>query len=250
MGFCEKCGKPMSGAGTVCYECVKNDEKNIGDNADKVVVNTERETEEKQEKKSGKFEKLKRLIINNGKDSMVNFLIRKVFFCLLSAILSAAIVFFTQNSFKEDFEDYYEKTFVPLSKEINELAFDIDHMDDFMETALILDGMDETGESQLAEEMLKASTVMEQATEIYQKAVSYSSSNKEITKLHNCIVEVCEELQNVTALVYTSMNMKEDYSVEYYAALQTLNSKTKVFKEMRDELCEKHGIKIENGEVK
>ncbi len=249
MGVCENCGKTIDDGKKLCAECVETRMKAGAEAVAEVAVKTAEEAE-KSEKEQGKFSKLKKLIIRNGKDSVVNFLIRKVFFCLLSAILSAAIVFFTQSSFKEDFEDYYKNTFMPLSEEIKELAFDIDHFDDFMELGRTLDGMDEDGESQLATEILEASTLMEQATGIYKKAVSYSSSNKEITKLHNRLIDICEELQNITALVYTSMHMKVDYSVEYYAALQTLNSKSTIYKEMRDEMCQKHGIKIENGDIK
>ncbi len=247
MSVCDRGEKPISKGESPCDKCAEKNMETVDETEKKADFELAQKSE-KPEKKSEIFVKIKRFIINNGKDSVLEFLIKKVLFCLLSAVLSAAIVFFTQNSFKEDFSHYYNNTCVPLFEEVNELALDIDRLRGYKVANLL--NLMVRSEGMQTDEAAPENALKERAKSIHRKAAAYSSSDKEIAKLHDRVMDVCDELQNLTSVAYCSISMGKEYSVEYYAALQNLNSKIEMFEELRDELCEKHGIEMENGEIK
>lgn len=227
-------------------------------------TNVDSPAEEKKIKTIAK--NVKSRILTNGKDSAINFFLKRIFTCLLSAILSAAIVLFTQHSFKDNFKDYI-KDFVSV------------HIEEFTELvnhAVVLEDMD----FEEAQQYCKENDIYEKSKNLMKVAISYNSEDKDITILHSSFKDVCEDILDLSVMLYaysseedasqevsdevlvisglildasSNMNLiapskdasrneesKEDS--EYHIAMMQLKAKLEIFVDLSNELCKKHGI--------
>ena len=214
----------------------------------------------------------KEKIVKNGKDSAINFAIKKIFSCLLSALLSFALVLFAQHSFKDNFKDYV-KDFIRVNiKDFQELTEHISALEymNYEEAAAYCEEYD----------------IYEKSKNLLKSAVSYSSEDKDINMLHSVYTEVCldmldlsvmlcaptfddssasDDVREISGIIHDgSVNMnvtgsentdtdtetdsdsiQDDTSdnSEISVPMMRIKAKLEIFIELSNELCDKHGIK-------
>lgn len=207
-----------------------------------VNENISDELPEGADEKDGKFKtavvKVKKNIKSNGKTAIINFIVRQIITCILSAALGAGIVFFAQNTFEEDFEDYYHGTLVELSRDSQEIL-------PFFEVVI--------SDFENAWVYYEENDIDYKSKELLKKASAYHSNNEEINRLHALFVDYCEELYETSRLAYYSSKKGEnieDIAVEYLTKAGNLEIKLKIFVEEKNKLCEKHDIEVVDGIVK
>lgn len=215
----------------------------------------------KEKKVKKAMAKAKEKIVKNGKDSAINFAIKKIFSCLLSALLSFALVLFAQHSFKDKFKDYV-KDFIQVNiKDFQELT----------EHIAALEFMDYEEAAAYCEE----NNIYEKSKDLLKSAVSYSAEDKDINMLHSVYTEVCmdmldlsvmlcapthnetsasEDVREISGIIHAgSINMSVTNSEssdtdssedsEIAISMMRIKAKFEIFIELSNELCDKHGIK-------
>jgi len=246
--------------------------KKIADDALKAEhkCDTPVETEESASKWQKVKKSLKKIVVVNGKDSAINFAFKKIFGYILSAVLSAALVLFTQHSFKDNFKDYV-KNFISV------------HIEEFSELVSHAEALESMDQAQ-AEQYCIENNIYEKSKNLLKVAISYTSDDKDINKLHTCFKAVCEDLLDLSVTLYTtsnidtsgddsedvysdvlalsdsirgaSANMNITYSSdgsplpqeeivensESHNAMMRLKAKLEIFVELSNELCKKHKI--------
>lgn len=214
MLVCQNCKKETPDEGKNCLHC--------GASIEEMPLNATGDGEKKQEKKNWKNQ-----IAKSGK-KIVSFGIEEIISCIISAILSACLVLFTQSAFKDNVQDYrifYREDIKPLSQEL-------------------LAHVQKVGEMEAGEfaEYCKANRVFEKSTELLKVLHSYSSDDPDIRTLHTHMISICEEVYDLSILAYSSSYTNADISDDIYTAVFRIKSKVNIFNDVKAEIYEKHGI--------
>ena len=215
MLVCKNCEKETPNEGQYCLHCGAFIEEKPVDTADESTT---------KQKDKGRW---KKKIAKSGK-KIVSFGIEEIISCLISAILSACLVLFTQNAFKDNVQDYrvfYREDIKPLSLEL-------------------LSHVQKVGEMEPEEfaEYCKENMVFEKSTELLKILHSYSSDDPDIRTLHTHMISICEEVYDLSILAYASSYTNADISDDIYTAVFRIKSKVNIFNDVKAEIYEKHGI--------
>lgn len=184
--------------------------------------------EEKALKKKEKMGKFKEKMIEKGKDSIISVILKKIVGCVLSAILSAALVLFTQFSFKDNIQDYrtfYNSEIKTRGEELLSYVPKIEKMD-----------------SQEFAKYCEQNHVYEKATELLKKLYSYSSDDEDINLMHKHITAIYEDVYDLALLAYSDGYTEGDLSGMMRATALKITSKVQIFKEVKAEIYQKHKI--------
>ncbi len=215
MLVCKNCKKETPEEGKFCLHC--------GASIEEMPIDMPGNPSKKQEHKKG----WKKTIAKSGK-KIVSFGIEEIISCIISAVLSACLVLFTQSAFQENVQDYrvfYRQDIKPLSTEL-------------------LTHVQKVGEMEPDEfaEYCKENRVFEKSTELLKILHSYSSDDPDIRTLHTHMVSICEEVYDLSILAYASTVTNTDISDDLYTSAFRINSKVKIFNDVKAEIYARHGI--------
>ncbi len=235
MNSCTNCGKSLDGDVIFCTDCGTPVKAEKNDLAEVETSSTElAEVEAKTIRK--KLGKSKTKIVEKGKESAVNFIVRKIITWILTAIISVVTVYISQADFKGEFRDYYNNTARPMVQKMTEV-------NDFIQ-------MVEAGANfENITEYYEENKIGEKVEELYKMTLSCPSDHKDVVKFHNAFSAVCEEMLEVTMVYFEGSELgqkvelsQENYALEINLAVADFKTKAEVLESVKNELMEKYGL--------
>jgi len=203
-------------------------------------------TETKDGKVKGILKKSGKKIAKNGKESVINFIIKKVITCLLTSIVSMFLVLFAQGEFKSDIKEYKEFCNDELGDKLIDVAMFIDDTINMEFDDII--------------QLYNDNDIYEKSKDLLRTAHDFQSDNAEINKVHNQLISCCEDLVDVSSMIVCTSAVEKqkavndrDYSsfaAQYLTKAMAFQAKMEVYKESRNELLKKYDLKInKKGEI-